>query len=155
MIKRIAVAVLMLGLVATATAKSASKAGGAAGVDRAYLEKIWAGWATLDAAGQKQFYAQGPHVFFDIAPVKYSNWDEYQVTVAKDLANYKAAKFVINDDLQIHKAGDIFWITTTIASDMTQKSGKREMTTFRWTAIFEKQDAKWLITHEHVSMSQE
>lgn len=44
-----------------------SAAGGGA-VDKAYLQKIWDGWATLDPAGQKQYYAQGPHVFFDIAP---------------------------------------------------------------------------------------
>jgi ketosteroid isomerase-like protein len=37
---------------------------------------------------------------------------------------------------------------------MTQKSGKREMATFRWTAVFEKQDGKWVIVHEHVSEPQ-
>ncbi|MGA7295390.1 MAG: hypothetical protein WBW53_01575 [Terriglobales bacterium] len=26
-------------------------------IDKAYLQKIWDGWATLDAAGQKQYYA--------------------------------------------------------------------------------------------------
>jgi len=31
------------------------------------------------------------------------------------------------------------------------KSGKREMGTFRWTVVFEKQNGKWLIVHEHVS----
>ena len=34
---------------------------------------------------------------------------------------------------------------------MMKKTGKREMATFRWTAIFEKHDGKWLIVHEHVS----
>jgi ketosteroid isomerase-like protein len=132
--------------------KKASPAGGA--VDKAYLQKIWDGWSTLDAAGQKQFYAQGPHVFFDVSPLKYGSWDQYQSTVSKELADYKAARFTVNDDAQIHKSGDAYWITATVASDMTQKSGKREMATFRWTAIFEKQDGKWLIVHEHVSEPQ-
>jgi ketosteroid isomerase-like protein len=123
-------------------------------VDKAYLQKIWNGWATLDAAGQKQYYAQGPHVFFDVSPLKYGNWDEYQSTVSKDLADYKAARFSVNDDAQIHKSGDAYWVTATVASDMTRKSGKREMATFRWTAIFEKQNGKWLIVHEHVSEPQ-
>ena len=128
-------------------------AGGGA-VDKAYLQKIWDGWATLDAAVQKQYYAQGPHVFFDIAPLKYGSWDEYQVGVGEDLARYKAARFTVDDDAQIHKSGDAYWITATVASDMTLKSGKHEMTTFRWTAVFEKQNGKWLIVHEHVSMAQ-
>jgi ketosteroid isomerase-like protein len=123
-------------------------------VDKAYLQKIWNGWATLDATSQKQYYAQGPHVFFDVSPLKYGSWDEYQSTVSKDLADYKAARFSVNDDAQIHKSGDAYWVTATVASDMTRKSGKREMATFRWTAIFEKQNGKWLIVHEHVSEPQ-
>ncbi len=133
--------------------KAAKAAAGGSAVDRAYLQKIWDGWASLDAAGQKQFYAQGPHVFFDIAPLKYANWDEYEAGVTKELVDYKAATFRVNDDLQIHKAGDAYWVTSTIASDMTRKSGKREMGQFRWTAVLEreKKDGKWLIVHEHVS----
>ena len=157
MTKRMAVlalAVCMLFLAFTQTGfgqkgKKVSVAGGA--VDKAYLQKIWDGWATLDAAGQKQYYAQGPHVFFDTAPLKYGSWDEYQSTVSKELGDYKAARFTVNDDEQIHKSGDAYWITATVASDLTQKSGKREMATYRWTAVFEKQDGKWLIVHEHVS----
>ena len=100
-------------------------------------------------------------MFFDIAPLKYANWDEYQAGVAKVLEDYKAAKFTVNNDAKIHKAGDSYWITATLASDLTHKSGKHEMATFRWTAVFEKQDANlgsvhllhgpWLIVHEHVS----
>jgi ketosteroid isomerase-like protein len=131
--------------------KKAAKSGNAGAVDQAYLQKIWDGWATLDPVGQKQYYAQGPHAFFDIAPLKYSSWDEYQAGVTKVLADYKAATFRVNDDVQIHKAGDAYWITSTVASDMTHKSGKRDMGQFRWTAVFERQDGKWLIAHEHVS----
>ncbi len=144
----------VLGLVlclAIAGAAQKAKSGAAGVVDKAYLQKIWDGWAALDAAGQKQYYAQGPHVFFDIAPMKYASWDEYQAGVTKELGDYKAATFRVNDDLQIHKSGDAYWISATVASDMTHKSGKRDMGQFRWTAVFEKQDGKWLIVHEHVS----
>ena len=34
---------------------------------------------------------------------------------------------------------------------MTHTSGKRDMGQFRWTAILEKKDGKWLMVHEHVS----
>ncbi len=126
--------------------------GSASAVDKAYLQKIWDGWGTLDAAGQKQYYAQGPHVFFDDEPLKFASWDEYQATTTKELAEYKTGRFTVNDDAQIHKSGDIYWTTATVSSDMTQKSGKREQATFRWTAIFEQQKGKWLIVHEHVSV---
>jgi len=143
---------LMVCLAVMATAqKKTSKTAAAGAVDKAYLQKIWSGWATLDAAGQKQYYAQGPHVFFDIAPLKYASWDEYEAGVTKVLSGYKSGKCTVNDDLQIHKMGDGYWVTSTVAYELTSKTGKVEMGQFRWTAVFEKQDGKWLIVHEHVS----
>jgi ketosteroid isomerase-like protein len=151
----LAASMTICGLAQYGFAQKRTKVSAASGaVDKAYLQRIWDGWATLDAAGQKQYYAQGPHVFFDVSPLKYGSWDEYQSTVSKELAEYKAARFTVNDDAQIHKSGDAYWVTATVASDMTQKSGKREMATFRWTAVFESQDGKWLIVHEHVSEAQ-
>jgi ketosteroid isomerase-like protein len=148
------VCIAFAGMTQAGWGQKAKLSDGTGGVDRAWLQKVWNGWATLDAAGQKQFYAQGPHVFFDVEPLKYDNWDEYQTAVSRELAEYKAAKFTVNGDAQIHKSGDAYWVTATVASDMTQKSGRREMATFRWTAVFEKQDGKWVIVHEHVSEPQ-
>ena len=155
MTKRIAVWCLVVCMAISGLAQKKKDPAAAGSVDKAYLQKIWDGWATLNAAGQKQYYAQGPHVFFDTAPLKYGSWDEYQTSVAKELEEYKAAHFTVNDDAQIHRSGDAYWITATVSSDMTQKSGKREMATFRWTAVFEKQDGKWVIVHEHVSVPEQ
>lgn len=119
--------------------------------DKAHMQKIWDAWSTLDPANAAQFYAKGDHVFFDIAPLKYASWDEYQKTVAGVLAGYKAASFTVNDDAQIHNAGQIVWGTATVKYDMVQKSGKHEMGNFRWTVIWQKEDGKWLIVHEHTS----
>jgi ketosteroid isomerase-like protein len=130
--------------------KSASKAAAPA-PDMAYLQKIWDGWATLDPANVAQFYAQGPNTFFDIAPLKYSSWDEYQQGVKQVLASYKSASLSVNDDAAVHQHGDLVWVTATVKNDMTTKTNKHEMGNFRWTAIFEKRDGKWLIIHEHVS----
>ena len=119
--------------------------------DKAYLQKIWDGWSTLDPANVAKYYATGPHVFFDIAPLKYNSWDEYEKGVKGVLAGYKSAKFTLNDDVAIHPHGDLVWVTATVAEQMTTKAGKVEMGTFRWTAILENQDGKWLTVHEHVS----
>ena len=152
MVKRLAVLAVVLCMTVSGFAQKTKKAAApAGGVDKAHLQKIWDGWCSLDVAGQKQYYAQGPHVFFDIAPLKYGSWDEYQAGVVKVLADFKAAHCTVNDDAQIHKMGDGYWITSTVAFEMTHKSGKIDMGNFRWTAIFEKQDGKWVTVHEHVS----
>jgi ketosteroid isomerase-like protein len=119
--------------------------------NKAYLQTIWDGWATLDPANVAKFYASGPHTFFDIAPLKYGSWDEYAAGVKGVLSGYKSAKFMLNDDTAIHPHGDLVWVTATVKEEMTTKAGKVEMGNFRWTGIFENQDGKWLIVHEHVS----
>ena len=130
--------------------KASSKAAGPA-PDKALLQKIWDGWSSLDPANVAQYYAPGEHTFFDIAPLKYGSWEEYQAGVVKVLADFKTAKFTVNDDAAIHPAGEYYWGTATVKEDATMKSGKREMATIRWTFVFGKQDGKWLIVHEHVS----
>ena len=120
--------------------------------DKAYMDKIWAGWSTLNSAGQTQFYAQGPHVFFDDEPLKYDNWDDYKKTTATELAEYKSGAFHVNNDAQIHRvSATTYWGTSTVDFELTKKDGKVEKGTLRWTVIFEKQNGKWLIVHEHVS----
>jgi len=120
--------------------------------DKAYLQKIWDAWCTLDPVNPAPFYASGPHVFFDIAPLKYGSWDEYQKGVVAVLADFKSAKMTVNDDAQVHTAGPLVWATATVKEDAVMKSGKHEMGNFRWTVLFEKQNGKWLIIHEHISV---
>jgi len=134
------------------TKKSTMKKSSAGPVpDKAHLQKIWDGWSTLDPSNTAPFYAKESHTFFDIAPLKYNSWDEYEKGVRGVLAGYKSAKFTVNDDAEIHPHGDLVWATATIAEQMTSKAGKVEMGNFRWTVVFENEDGKWLIVHEHVS----
>jgi len=143
--------VLMLTIASFAADKKPAAKKTTGGPDKAYLQKIWDGWAALDGSKQAEFYATGPHLYFDLAPLKYASWDEYQSGVAKLLDEYKSATLTVNDDAEIHTVGDTAWVASTVKADMMKKTGKREMATFRWTAIFEKHDGKWLIVHEHVS----
>src|ERR1700733_3291170 len=155
MLKRIltvSFCLLALTLSGSAQTKMAMKKAAAGPVpDQAYLQKIWDGWSTLDPANVAKYYATGPHVFFDIAPLKYNSWDEYEKGVKGVLAGYKSAKFTLNDDVAIHPHGDLVWVTATVAEEMTTKAERVDMGSFRWTAILENQDGKWLTVHEHVS----
>ena len=134
------------------TKKSAMKKSAAGPVpDKAYLQKVWDGWSTLDPANVEKYYAKGPSTFFDIAPLKYNSWDEYEKGVKGIVAGYKSAKFTVNDDAEFHTAGEIVWGTATVKSDMVAKTSLHEMATFRWTYVFQNQDGRWLIVHEHIS----
>jgi ketosteroid isomerase-like protein len=119
--------------------------------DKAYLQKIWDGWSTLDPANTAKYYATGPHTFFDLAPLKYESWSEYEKGVKAVLAGYKSARFTLNDDVSIHPHGDLVWATATLKDEMTTTAGKVEMGNLRWTVIFENEGGRWLIVHEHVS----
>jgi ketosteroid isomerase-like protein len=136
----------------TVTNAEKMHAGKIAAPDKAYLQKIWDGWATLDPANVAQFYASGPHTFFDIAPLKYSSWDEYQIGVRQVVADFKSAKFTVNDDVELHPAGKYLWGTATVKEEMTHKNDKVDNGNFRWTVLFEEQGGKWLIVHEHISV---
>jgi len=156
MLKRLfAVSVCLFALTFSAFAATkkaaASKAATGPAPDKALMQKIWDGWSTLNPANTAQYYASGPHTFFDIAPLKYSSWEEYQKGVSSVVAGYKSAKFTLNDDAEVHRNGDLVWGTATLKDEMTTKAGKVEMGNFRWTVIWENQDGKWLIVHEHVS----
>jgi ketosteroid isomerase-like protein len=151
--KRLSLLLCLLALTAIAQSPKATakKSAAPASPGRAYLQKIWDAWSTLDPANAAKFYASGPHTFFDIAPLKYGSWDEYAAGVKAVVSGYKSAKFTLNDDLAIHPHGDLVWVTATVKEEMTTNAGKVEMGNFRWTAVFENQDGKWLTVHEHVS----
>jgi len=119
--------------------------------DKAYMQTIWTGWATLDPANVAMFYATGPRTFFDVAPLKYDSWDQYQAGVKAVIGDYKSAKFTVNDDAAIHAEGDWAWGTATVAYEVATKAGKVQMGNFRWTVIWQNQNGKWLTVHEHVS----
>ncbi len=119
--------------------------------DKAYLQKILDGWSAMNPANMAQYYDQGDYNFFDIAPLKYSNWAEYQKGVADVLKVYKSLKLTLNDDTQVHTDGNLTWSTSTVKEDAVTAAGKHEMATLRWTLIFEKQAGKWMIVHEHMS----
>ena len=143
--------VFVLTLTAASQSKSSMKKPAGPAPDKAYLQKIWDGWSTLDPTNVEKFYAGGPHTFFDIAPLKYASWDDYEKGVKAVVAGYKNAKFTVNDDAVLHSHGDLVWATATVADQMTTTAGKVEMGNFRWTVIFENEDGKWVIVHEHVS----
>ena len=141
---------LLLLLSESTLAQKSSKSGA---VDKAYLQQILDTWSSFDVDKVGQYYVQGPeHLFFDIAPSKDNNWEEYKAGVQPLLKQYSSFKFTINDDLQIHTDGKITWVEATLNVDATTVQGERQPMVFRWTLVLEKRGGSWIIQHEHVSM---
>jgi ketosteroid isomerase-like protein len=149
--RSVMVSLFVFALLLSAAARS-KKSAVPAPPDKASLQRIWDGWSTLNPDNAAQYYATGPNTFFDIAPLKYSSWEEYQKGSKALIAEYKSARFTVNDDLAVHPNGNSAWVTATVAFEMTHNSGKVDMGNMRWTAIFENQDGNWKIIHEHVSV---
>lgn len=149
-VRRLTILVAVFALSAPLIAdKNSDKQSGAP--DKILMQNIWDAWSTLDPANAAKYYAKGPHVFFDIAPLKYNSWEEYEAGVKKVLAGYSSAKLTVNDDAQVHPVGEYAWGTATVGGTMTTASGKQETPTFRWTVVWHKEGGQWLIVHEHVS----
>ena len=118
---------------------------------KALMDAIWAGWSTGNPANVAKYYAKGPHVFFDIAPLKYDSWAEYERGVTQVLSGFQSLKATVNNDAQIHRHGKLVWGTATVHHADVMKDGSKGDGDFRWTVIWEKTGREWLIVHEHVS----
>jgi ketosteroid isomerase-like protein len=153
MMQRLLSVVLMVSVTVPVFAQGkAAKKHSSAQPSKALMQEIWDGWSTRDPANVAKFYAKGPHVFFDIAPLKYNSWDEYQAGVKNVLAGYSSLKCTVNDDAMIHPHGNLVWGTATVHETDTKTDGSKGEGDFRWTVVWEKQGGEWLIVHEHVSV---
>jgi ketosteroid isomerase-like protein len=119
--------------------------------DKALMDAIWAGWSSGNPANVAKYYAKGPHVFYDIAPLKYNSWAEYEKGVLGVISGFQSLKGTVNNDAQIHHHGSLAWGTATVHHVDVMKDGSKREGDFRWTVIWERHGADWLIVHEHVS----
>jgi uncharacterized protein (TIGR02246 family) len=119
---------------------------------RAVLERLYTAWSDLDPAKAAPFYAKDADLtFFDITPMKYTGWMEYAAGVPKAFAAYQSGKFTLNDDLGIHRHGNLAWATATWRAELTKKDGAKENAEGRYIAVLEKRGNQWLLVHEHMS----
>ena len=138
---------------ANAVAAQPAKATAAGPDFKALLKQTAAAWQTLDPAKAAPFYAKDATLaFFDIAPLKYMGWSDYQAGSVKTFAGFSSLKVDFNDDMGIHRAGNSAWGTGTGRAEVVNKDGSKAPMDFRWTTIWEKRGNDWLIVHEHFSI---
>ena len=119
---------------------------------KALMRKTLDAWETLDPANAAPFYDPNPdNVYFDTTPLKYAGFSAYAEGVKNNFPDLASVKFTLGDDVRIHPQGNLTWATATLHFDLTTKGGTAMPLDCRWTVVWEKRGAKWLIVHEHVS----
>jgi len=120
---------------------------------RAFIEQSAHSWESMDMTKVSAHYAHDADLpFFDLAPLKYANWAEYQAGAQKGLFDPNSSiKATLNDDLHIHHTGNLAWATFTWKGELVSKTGAHSAFDARWTMILERRAGKWIVVHEHVS----
>src|SRR5215467_1786852 len=119
---------------------------------RAMQAKVDDAWCSLDAARAAPFYDHDAQfTFFDVAPLKYQGWAEYQAGAQKlFLDGAKSMKFISKGDDHISRRGDVAWMTRTLRISAEMKQGKPLELDCRDTVVWVRRGKEWRIAHEHV-----
>jgi ketosteroid isomerase-like protein len=120
---------------------------------QALTKQLFAAYEKLDVAAVAPFFAKEPElVFYDVAPMKFTGWAEYEATLRGLLVRYNSLKITAKDDFRATQRGNVAWGTATIHISGQQKSGNALELDGRYTVIWEKRGKQWLIVHEHYSV---
>ena len=123
---------------------------------KARMNAMLRAWETLDPAKAAPYYDKDPKLaFYDVAPFKYTGWEEYARGVLATFGpTYSSGKFFLHDDIDLHRGGKLTWATASLDFEILRKDGGRELLKdLRWTLIWEKRGNDWLLVHEHLSVS--
>ncbi len=121
----------------------------------ARMHQMLRAWETLDPTQTAQYYDKDPELaFYDIAPFKYTGWEEYaKGVIATFGGTYQSGKFFLHDDVSLHRGPKVTWATATLDFEILRKDGGRELLKdLRWTLVWEKRGRDWLLVHEHLSV---
>jgi ketosteroid isomerase-like protein len=120
---------------------------------RKLIDDYCAAWSTGNAEAPAKFYAKEDGlVFYDVAPFAYHSWSEYHQGVQKEfLENAESIKLTAGHDLKVTRRGTVAWTTAPMHLMEKTKDGKTIELDLRYTGIWEKRGASWVLVHEHLS----
>jgi ketosteroid isomerase-like protein len=120
---------------------------------RKLIDSYCAAWSTGNADAPSKFYAKEDGlVFYDVAPFSYRSWKEYHTGVQKELLDgAESISLTARKDLKVTRRGMVAWMTVPMHLTEKTKDGKTSETDIRYTGIWEKRGASWLLVHEHLS----
>jgi ketosteroid isomerase-like protein len=120
---------------------------------RKLIDELCVAWSTGNAEAPAKFYAKDSGlVFYDVAPFSYHGWKEYHDGVQKEfLDNAANIKLTAGPDLKATRRGMIAWTTVPMHLTEKTKDGKTIEMDLRYTGIWEKRGASWVLVHDHLS----
>jgi ketosteroid isomerase-like protein len=117
------------------------------------IDRYYAAWNTGDPEKASVLYAKDSDlVFYDLAPLKYTGWAEYDKGARVVLGSFASLKVIPNSDMHVTRHGSIAWTTVTFHLTGKKKTGENVELDGRHTAIWELRNGHWLIVHEHFSV---
>jgi ketosteroid isomerase-like protein len=120
---------------------------------RKLIDDYCSAWSSGNADAPAKFYAKDNGlVFYDLAPFAYHSWKEYHDGVQKEFfANMASGSLTAGKDLKVWRRGTVAWTTVSMHFSEKTKDGKTSETDVRYTGIWEKRGANWVLVHEHLS----
>jgi ketosteroid isomerase-like protein len=120
---------------------------------RKLIDDYCGAWSSGNPDNAAKYYVQEEGaVFYDVAPFSYHSWKEYRAGVQKEFFdNLASAKLTAGKDLRVTKRGPIAWTTVPMHLTTVSKDGKTSEYELRYTGIWERRGAHWLLVHEHIS----
>lgn len=121
--------------------------------DKDMLAKVLDAWSTLSTDNVVRFYdATSPFPFYDVAPLKFDSFPAYMTGFKEMAATLTSLTFTLNPDLVTRPAGPGWAVSTvTLKMKMVHKPGGEATMDGRWTIVWQKQGAGWVIVHDHFS----
>lgn len=143
------IALAAIALPAGAESKTADDASQFKGLINQYC----AAWSSGNTDNPAKLFAKEANlVFYDLAPLKYTGWEEYKQGVQKTFfESMTSVTLTPKDDLLVTRRGNIAWTSVTGHVSAKMKDGKGMELDYRHTAVWEKRGGKWLIVHDHIS----
>ena len=120
---------------------------------RKLTDDYCAAWSSGSPDNAAKFYAKEQGlVFYDITPFSYHSWKEYHEGVQKAFFdNMASGTLSAGKDLKVARRGTLAWTTVSMHLSEKTKDGKSSETDIRYTGIWEKRGANWVLVHEHLS----
>lgn len=116
--------------------------------------KLWQAWnARLHPADAAPFYSKSPdNLYFDLAPLEFRGWAQYERAASKALAGGGHASTHIHNDFTVIKNGDLVVTAFTFDVRFYGLKGISHSLTGRETDVWTERHGHWLIIHQHMSV---
>lgn len=120
-----------------------------------FLERFFQGLVDKDIQriDDSYLHAERLFVFLEGPRSKTIGWTDVRSGWEKYLASrISVVELRLGDDAQIHDGGDTGWVAASLRAVIAIDGAPPKTLDFRGTWLLEKNDGRWRIVHEHVSL---